>query len=377
VLRIIARMNVGGPAVQVATLMRGLDPDRYDQRLIVGTVGEGERDHLTTRAPDVAATVVAGLGRTPVPFDDVRALAVIWRAMAAFRPHIVHTHTAKAGALGRAAATAARVPVVVHTFHGHLLHGYFGPVRTRAVVLAERLAARATTALVAVGPQVRDDLLAARIGRPHQYTVVPPGVALGPLPQRDAARAALGIGPGAEVVLYVGRLTRVKRPDRLVEAARRIHQARPAAVVVVAGDGDLAPRTRVAAEPLGGAVRFLGWRHDLEALYAAADLVLLTSDNEGTPVCLIEAAHAGRPVVATDVGSTRHVVDHGRTGVLCPPDARALARAVVDLLEHPGRRDALAAAAGEHAAARFGRERLVADTDALYGRLLDAGRPAP
>jgi glycosyltransferase involved in cell wall biosynthesis len=163
----------------------------------------------------------------------------------------------------------------------------------------------------------------------------------------------------------------------LVEAAHHIHRARPTAVVLVAGDGDLAPRTRVAAGPLGGAVRFLGWRDDLEALYAAADVVLLTSDNEGTPVSLIEAAHAGRAAVATDVGSTRHVVDHGRTGVLCPPDAGALALAVVDLLEHPGRRDALAAAAGEHAAARFGRQRLLSDTDALYGRLLDTGRPAP
>jgi glycosyltransferase involved in cell wall biosynthesis len=375
VLRIIARMNTGGPAVQVAGLMRGLDPVRYDQRLLVGAVDAGESDYLATRAADVAATVVAGLGRAPAPLDDLRALVTIGRAMAAFRPHVVHTHTAKAGALGRAAARARRVPVVVHTFHGHLLHGYFGPARTRAVVAAERLAARASTALVAVGPQVRDDLLAAGVGRPSQYTVVPPGVGLGPLPDRGAARLALGIDPGADVVLYVGRLTRVKRPDRLVEVARLVHAARPGAVVVVAGDGDLAAATRAEAAALGDAVRFLGWRDDLEALYAAADVVLLASDNEGTPVSLIEAAHAGRPVVATDVGSTRHVVEDGRTGVLCPCDARALADAVLGLLGDPGRCAALSAAAVDHAAARFAAHRLVADTEALYERLLAARTP--
>jgi glycosyltransferase involved in cell wall biosynthesis len=369
VLRVIARMNVGGPAVQVTTLMRGLDPDRYDQRLLVGTVGGGESDYLATRAPDVAATVVAGLGRAARPLDDLRALVAISRIMAEFRPHIVHTHTAKAGALGRVAALTRRVPVIVHTFHGHLLHGYFGPGRTRAVVAAERMTARFTTALVAVGPQVRDDLLAARVGRPRQYTVVPPGIRLGPLPDCHTARAALGIEPDADVVLYVGRLTRIKRPDRLVAVARHIHDILPSAVVVVAGDGDLAAGVRADAAPLGGAIRFLGWRDDLETLYAAADVVLLTSDNEGTPVSLIEAAHAGRPAVATDVGSTRHVVDDGRTGVLCPPDARTLADAVVDLLGDPDRRTAMSAAAAERAAERFCQRRLVSDTEALYERL--------
>jgi glycosyltransferase involved in cell wall biosynthesis len=370
VLRIIARMNVGGPAVQVTTLMRGLDPDRYEHRLLVGTVGTDESDHLATRAPDVTATVVAGLGRAPRLIDDGRALATIRRIMADYRPHVVHTHTAKAGALGRAAATALRVPVVVHTFHGHLLHGYFGPWRTRAVVAAERLAARCSTTLVAVGPQVRDDLLAVRIGRPHQYAVVPPGIGLEPLPDRGEARAALGIDPDADVVLYVGRLTRIKRPDRLLEVARRLRDARPSAVVVVAGDGELAAQARAEAAPLGDAVRFLGWRDDLETLYAAADVVLLTSDNEGTPVSLIEAAHAGRPVVATDVGSTRHVVDDGHTGVLCPPEADALADAVLDLFDDPQRYAAMSAAAPQHAAGRFGRRRLVTDTEALYEHLL-------
>lgn len=374
VLRIIARMNTGGPAVQVAELMRGLDPDRYDQRLLVGAVGADESDYLATRAPDVSATVVAGLGRAPAPLDDLRALDTIRLVMEEFRPHVVHTHTAKAGALGRAAALARRVPVVVHTFHGHLLHGYFGPVRTRAVVAAERVAARASTALVAVGPQVRDDLLAAGIGHPSQYTVVPPGTGLGHLADRATARLALGFHIDADVLLYVGRVTRVKRPDRLLEVARLVHAARPRAVLAVAGDGDLAARLRADAAPLGAAVRFLGWRDDLEALYAAADVVLLTSDNEGTPVSLIEAAHAGRPVVATDVGSTGYVVEDGRTGVLCPCDAPALADAVLGLLADPDRCAAMSAAAVEHAAARFGADRLVSDTEALYDRLL-APRP--
>ncbi len=178
VLRVIARMNVGGPALQVTALADGLDPERFEQRLLVGNVGEGEADYLDLRAPHVEATRVRGLGRSPDPTGDARALAALVREMREFRPHIVHTHTAKAGVLGRSAAVLARVPIRVHTFHGHLLHGYFSPRVTSAVTAVERAFADMTTRLVAVGRQVRDELLAAGIGRPDQYVVVPPGVAL-------------------------------------------------------------------------------------------------------------------------------------------------------------------------------------------------------
>ena len=165
-MRVIARMNVGGPAVQVSGLMRHLPEDEFDQQLLTGWCADDEADYLHTQAPDIQATRVDGLGRAIRLGDDARALAVLVRRMRAFRPHIVHTHTAKAGILGRAATRLAGTgSATVHTFHGHLLHGYFSPAKTRAVIALESALARGTDRLVAVGPQVREDLLAAGVGQ--------------------------------------------------------------------------------------------------------------------------------------------------------------------------------------------------------------------
>jgi glycosyltransferase involved in cell wall biosynthesis len=285
--------------------------------------------------------------------------------MRAFRPHIVHTHTAKAGVLGRVAAKAAGVPALVHTFHGHLLHGYFSPPVTRAVVQTERGLARVTDRLVSVGAQVRDELLAAGIGRVGQYSVVAPGIALPAMPSREVARDALGLPREVPVIVFVARLTAIKRPERFVEIARRLEASHPAAVFAVVGEGDRLADLRAGAP---ANVRFLGWRGDVEIVYAASDLVVLTSDNEGMPVSLIEAALCGVPAVATDVGSVREVVLDGRSGWLCPTDVEALTRAVDTALRSPDLA-AFGVAAQSHATASFGRARLVSDTERLYEEL--------
>jgi len=217
-----------------------------------------------------------------------------------------------------------------------------------------------------VGAHVRDDLLAAGIGQPGQYAVVPPGTSLGPLPDRQAARRELGLSPAGPVVAYVGRLTRVKRPDRLVAVARAVIGAVPAARFVICGAGDLAAKVAAAAHDLGGSVRLLGWRADVETVYAAADLILLTSDNEGMPVSLIEAGLAGLPAVATDVGSVSEVVQNGSTGLLGRCDADDLARGVIRLLRDGALRERLGAAAAAFTRERFGPERLVLDVQRLY-----------
>ncbi|WP_141576684.1 glycosyltransferase [Actinomadura sp. WMMA1423] len=377
VMRVIARMNVGGPAVQVATLMRGLDPERFEQRLYCGHVGEDEADYTEMCAPDIEPHHVPTLGRAVRPGGDVRSLAHLAAAMRGFRPHIVHTHTAKAGALGRVAAVAARVPARVHTFHGHLLHGYFPPAKTRLLIGAERAFARLSHRLVAVGPQVRDDLLAAGIGRPEQYVVAAPGLALAPLPERRKARHELGLPESGPVVAYVGRVTGIKRPDRLLEVMEAVRRDVPAVRFAVCGGGDLAGEFAARAARLDGAVRMLGWRADVETVYAAADLVLLTSDNEGTPVSLIEGGMAGLPAVATRVGGVASVVEHGVTGLLAPPRADELAHRVLELL----RDDHLRLSMGERARARtterFGPGRLVGDMEALYSALAaERGRSA-
>jgi glycosyltransferase involved in cell wall biosynthesis len=365
-MRVIARMNVGGPARQVTAQMRGLDPRRFDQCLYTGDVDPDEADHLRLCAPDIPVNRIPGLGRSVHPGDDLRALAHLVRAMRRCRPHIVHTHTAKAGALGRVAATIAGVPARVHTFHGHLLRGYFSPAVTRLVVSTERTLARRTDRLVAVGGRVRDDLLAAGIGRVDQYVVVPPGTDLRPGPSHDEARVRLGLPPRAPVVAFVGRITGVKRPDRFAEVVRTVLASVPDTVFVVCGDGNRLGDLIEATADLDGAVRLLGWRSDVETVYAAADLTLLTSDNEGMPVSLIESGLAGVPAVATNVGSVAEVVEDGATGLLAGRDSGELAGHVVRLLRDHALRLAMGRQARARAAERFGAPRLVADTRDLY-----------
>ena len=370
VLRIIARMNVGGPAWQSSVLTRGLAGHGYETRLLAGRVDKGEADFVALRDPDLPVVDIEGLGRSVRIGGDLRAFVSICREIRRFRPHIVHTHTAKAGVLGRLAAFVNRVPVRVHTFHGHVLHGYFSPPVSRLVRLVERVLARGTTALVAVGERVRDELVEAGIGQRDRFTAIAPGVEESPAIDREIARQLLGLPLEVPVVMFVGRLTAIKRPDRLVEAFGMVLERIPEAVLAVAGEGELLEEVRRSVERLGDSVRLLGWQSDVGRLYAAADLVVISSDNEGMPMTLIEAAMAGVPGVTTDVGSASEVVVHGSTGLVVAPDARDLADAIVALLVDDDRRSDMGRAAAEQAIVRFGAARLVADHVALYRRII-------
>ena len=370
VLRIIARMNVGGPAWQSSVLTRGLAGHGYETRLLAGRVDKGEADFVALRDPDLPVVDIEGLGRSVRIGGDLRAFVSICREIRRFRPHIVHTHTAKAGVLGRLAAFVNRVPVRVHTFHGHVLHGYFSPPVSGLVRLVERVLARRTTALVAVGERVRDELVEAGIGQRDRFTAIAPGVEEPPAIDREIARQLLGLPLEVPVMMFVGRLTAVKRPDRLVEAFGMVLERIPEAVLAVAGEGELLEEVRRSVERLGDSVRLLGWQSDVGRLYAAADLVVISSDNEGMPMTLIEAAMAGVPGVTTDVGSASEVVVHGSTGLVVAPDARDLADAIIVLLVDDDRRSDMGRAAAEQAIVRFGAARLVADHVALYRRII-------
>lgn len=373
VMRVIARMNVGGPAVQVSGLMRNLPCDDFDQRLFTGWCAEDEADYLETQAQHVEAVRIDGLGRAVRPGDDARALAHLAKHMRAFRPHIVHTHTAKAGVLGRAAAQLAGIgSATVHTYHGHLLHGYFSPAKTSAVVKIERALAARTDRLVAVGDQVREDLLGAGIGSRDQFAVIPPGLELPSALTRAEARIEFGLPADAPVVAFIGRLTGIKRPDRFIEIVRTTSADRPDVRFLVAGAGDQAHLIESAAGTLP--ITSLGWRSDVENVLAASDAVLLTSDNEGTPLSLIQAGMAGLPVVASDVGSVHDVVDDGVTGWLAEPSVEALSAALREALSDPGQMQARGSAGAARAAQRYGVHRLAADHAALYSDIAAARR---
>ncbi|MER5622125.1 glycosyltransferase [Streptosporangium sp. NPDC002544] len=370
VMEIIARMNVGGPATQVSGLSEGLELKEFDHRLYTGHVDADEGDHLNLKGPGARVHLIPTLGRSIKPSDDYLALIRLTRAMRDFRPHVVHTRTAKAGVLGRLAACLSGVGAArIHVFHGHLLNGYFTRPKRALYVRSERILASMTDRLVTVGSRVRDELLEARIGRPEQYVVIAPGVRLGPVPDRGAARVALGLPLDAPVVAYVGRLTRVKRPDRFVATARSVLRQMPDCRFVVCGGGELREQVERDIEPIRHAFHLLGWRKDVETVYSAADVVLLTSDNEGTPLTLVEAGMAGTPAVSTRVGSVAEIVQDGRTGLLAGADAEELARYTVKLLSDPVLACRMGEAARQWTGASFNVERLVADTEALYRSL--------
>ncbi|MEQ4717348.1 glycosyltransferase [Nonomuraea sp. B19D2] len=369
-MEVIARLNVGGPATQVLGLSERLNAEEFDHRLYTGYVDDEEGDHLGLRGRDVRVHRIPGLGRSIRPTDDARALFQLVSAMRGFRPHVVHTRTAKAGALGRVAAKLSGVgAAVVHVFHGHLLNGYFTGAKRAIYVRSERLLATMSDRLATVGAEVRDDLLRAGIGRPEQYVVIPPGVRLGPVPDRASARRALDLPLSAPVVTYVGRLTQIKRPDRFVSAANRILARVPDCRFVICGGGDLLDQVKQDIAPVRHAFHLVGWRKDVETVYAASDVVLLTSDNEGTPLTLIEAQMAGTPVVSTRVGSVAEVVQDERTGLLSSTDPAALAEQTVRIISDPLLAHRLGEAARGWSTASFDVGRLVADTEALYRSL--------
>jgi glycosyltransferase involved in cell wall biosynthesis len=380
VLRVIARLNVGGPALHAVLLTERLDPGRYEARLATGRVGHAEGDYLDLHGSVPRGLVsIDALGRDVRGGRDWSAFWQLVRLIREFRPHVVHTHTAKAGALGRLAAALCRVPVVVHTYHGHVFDGYFSPLRTRLVVAAERALAWRATALIAVTERVRREVLAHGIGRPDRVVVVPLGLDLDTMQaapaRRGELRAELGLTAATPLVGIVARLVPIKAHETFLQAARDVAAARPDAVFLVAGDGERRGALEAMAGELGlgGRVRFLGWRADLDRLYADLDVVVLTSKNEGSPVALIEAMAAGRPVVSTRAGGVEDVVTDQVTGRVVPVgDAAAVARAVVGLLDDPGGAARLGEAARAAVVGRFGSRRLVGDIDALYQRLLAA-----
>ena len=317
VLRIIARMNVGGPAVQISNLMRGLNPKIFDQKLITGYCEQGEIDYLELNAPEIPCTRIKGFGRRVSLKEDFLAFFYLAREIKKFKPDYIHTHTAKAGVLGRAAAILmfSRAKLI-HTFHGHLLHGYFSPFKTKLVVLVEKLLATRSTILVSVGEQVRDDLLAAGVGRQDQFKIIPPGVNLGVITESHLIRTNLDIPESATVITFLGRITKVKRPDRFAQVALQISQQNPNTYFLIVGSGELEEILKSELSTISLKAKFLGWRNDIENILEATDIMLLTSDNEGTPVSAIQAGMAGIPTVSTNVGSVSKIIEDGVSGIL-------------------------------------------------------------
>jgi glycosyltransferase involved in cell wall biosynthesis len=375
-------LNIGGPAQHAILLAAGLDRTRFATTLVTGVVGRGEGDFSgMAHARGVDPVVIPELGRAIHPARDLMALIKLVRLFRALRPDIVHTHTAKAGTLGRLAARFARVPVKIHTFHGHVLEGYFPRPVTRAFLEIERRLARTTDRLVTVSPRLKAQLLAMGIGRPEQVEVVPLGLDLErfrrALPASPTLRPSLGLAEGAPLLGIVGRLVPIKDHATLFRALARLHAEGRIAHLAVVGDGEERVRLEGLARSLGLGlqIHFLGWRVDLETILGELDVVICASRNEGTPVALIEAMATGTPVLSTEVGGVADLVTHGLTGWLVSPgDPDAMARGIRHLLDDGPLRGRLAAAGREVALDRHEVACLISRVEVLYTDLLPKKR---
>jgi glycosyltransferase involved in cell wall biosynthesis len=390
VLRIIDRLNVGGPAIHVTLLSRDLDRlgesgERWQTVLVYGQEGMNEGNMLSlVRQAGVNTVFIPSLGRELNPFYDLislwKVLRVLWRE----KPQIVHTHKSKAGVIGRLAAVLAGVPVRVHTYHGHVLHGYFSALKSRLFIWIERVMGLMTDSLIAVSPRVKDDLVQYSIAPSDKINVLYLGLELHRFKEQSRGqgqlRRELGLPADTPVVGIVARLAPIKRISVFLRAAHGVATACPSAHFVIIGDGELRGDLEADAQKLGlsGRVHFMGFRDDLDVLYPDIDVLTLTSSNEGSPVSLIEGLAAGCAVVSTRVGGVPDVVQNGETGWLVNPPApdapdltaQLLSQKIIELLKDPTKRRTAAEKGQQDVMNRFDIGRLVQDIARLYRDLL-------
>ena len=400
-MRIIDRLNIGGPAKHVIWLTARLDPSQFESVLITGAVAPGEGDmSYFARAAGITPVVIGEMGRE-LGMRDIVVIAKLVYQLWRIKPHIVHTHKSKAGAAGRIAAIIYRWATVsalwlsprpcriVHTYHGHTFHGYYGPAKTRLFIGIEQALAHVTDRILAISERQRSEILERfRVGRKSQFRVVPLGtdLAVEP-PQRGCLRRQIGASDDEAVVGIVGRLTEVKNHAMFLEAAAAMVgpkcEPRLNARFVIIGDGHLRGELERLSRRLGieDRVFFTGFREDVMSLYFDLDLVVLTSLNEGTPLTLIEALACGRAVAATEVGGIADLMGAHQgslwgfsiwdNGVSVPGgDAETFARAVEFLIQRPDLRRQMGERGRAFVTSRLSIERLISDISELYQDLM-------
>ncbi|MBX7258307.1 MAG: glycosyltransferase family 4 protein [Candidatus Hydrogenedentes bacterium] len=376
VAHVITRLCKGGAQENTFHTVRLAHRDRYEVDLISGPT-QGAEGSIEDAVRDAGIDIlrVPNLVREVRPAQDVRAYRNLLELFRARRYDIVHTHTSKAGYLGRLAAARARVPIIVHTPHGHIFFGYFNTILTAVFTLMERHAARHSDKLIALTPRGIREHLEQGVGRPEQWTSIFSGIDLHPFEdavrRRDATRAKLEIPEDAIVIGGVGRLEPIKGFSYFIAAARIVAQRVPQAHFIVVGDGSMADELRRAGADLGSRLRFLGLRKDVPNLMAAMDVFVAPSVNEGMGRVLVEAAAAGVPSVASAVGGVPDIVRDGETGFLVPPkDANALAEAILRLTSDVSLRARIGAEARAHAQG-FSLDRMVTEIETLYEKLIE------
>ncbi|MEA3346054.1 MAG: glycosyltransferase [Chloroflexota bacterium] len=378
VIRVIARLNIGGPAIHTSLLTAGLEEEGFETLLVTGIPGQHEGDmSYLAQEMEIEPIVIPELRRNINPKDALIALFKLYRLLRRERPQVVHTHTTTAGLLGRLAAKLVGVPVILHTFHGHVLRGYFSPTVSKALTWIERFLALLSDKIVTVSEGQRRELAELGVAPLGKIIVVHLGFELEDIltceSHRGELRHELGISNDDRLIGIVARLTSIKNHRLFLQMAKLVAEAMPQTRFLVVGDGELREELEAYARDLGldERVIFTGWWRDLPRLYADLDVMTLTSINEGTPTSLIEAMAARVPVVATEVGGVPDIVADGKTGYLVRPgDAQGMAEAVIELLRNPKRAQEMGQKGQEAAYPKFAAQTLIANVKELYIELL-------
>ncbi|MBK8032081.1 MAG: glycosyltransferase family 4 protein [Chloroflexi bacterium] len=375
ILRIIARLNIGGPAIHVTLLTEKLGAPVYHSTLVCGNIeaGEGDMQYFAEKH-GVTPLLLPELGRSLNPLRDLSTIWQLYQLMREMQPQVVHTHTAKAGFVGRVAAKLAGVPVIVHTFHGHVFQGYFSPAKTKMFILLERITARLSDTVITLTEGLRRELSEEYgIARRSRITVLPLGLdleAFARVPRQSGDfRSAHSIAPDVPLIGIVGRLVPIKNHELFLQAAVKVRERLPNACFAIIGDGELRAELEATTARLGltDCVRFVGWVREVAPVYSDLDALVISSRNEGTPVSVIEALSARCPVVTTAVGGLPDLLDQGALGTLVPTeDVNALADAIVRTVTAPPD----TTRAQQLMLDRYGIDRLVMDLDQLYRGIL-------
>jgi glycosyltransferase involved in cell wall biosynthesis len=358
VLHVIARMNVGGTATYLLNLLNGLDGSEVETKLLIGNVPSNEKED--TRVEQLDYQRITGLSRAISPFKDLRARRQLWEIVDQYDPDLIHSHTFKAGVLVRSKKTS--VPII-HTFHGHHLYDPdYGKVARVVINAIERILAKRSRKILTIGSRVGKELLDVGIGKRSQYQSIAPGVRAPKLSDRSKIVKKFSLNSDRLNVLWMGRLTLVKRPDRVIELAKHF----PGVNFIVAGDGEL----RAELEAMASSnVYFLGVQNSDE-MFSLADIVLLTSDSEGMPLTLIEGQMAGVPAIATDVGSVSEIVESEITGLLTSAHIEQIISSLGRILGDSMLRSTMAKNARERALDRFSIEKMVDSHIQVYKQAL-------
>ena len=383
VLRIINRFNIGGPTYNATFLTRYLS-DEFETLLVGGLPEEGEADSLhILKEYGVSPILISDMKRVPNVISDRKALKKIKEIIKDFNPDIVHTHAAKAGALGRKAAYDCKVPIIIHTFHGHVFHSYFSKYKTELYRLIEKRLAKRSSGIIAISDLQKNELTETyRIAKKEKVEVIQLGFDLNPFQEnlvekRKITRDEYNLSDDQIAIAIIGRLAPIKNHDLFLESIKLVQQqTKQKLVFFIVGDGDqkksIEEKVAILNTEITIDIRMTSWIKDIKTFNAGMDLICLTSDNEGTPVSLIEAQACNIPIVSTDVGGVRDIIDENETGYISPKkDAISFSNKLLLLTEDKQNRERMSQNGWDFVKSKFHYTRLVSDMEKYYYSLLE------